>query len=735
MSTGIAALLLFTPTILLSAAAVAQDRGVAYGTVLDTAGAAIPGAEVRDTRSGRTTYSDQAGWYHLEDLQAGAIRMRASRIGYRGPAERTAILAPGDSVRLDFVLAPLAVQLTQVTVVDKGPSRIVADAVTSVGVMDTEAIARRAVVRMDEALDRLPGVQLLNGQINVRGSTGYSFGVNSRVLLLVDGVPANQADRGGISWDLVAVDEVDRVEVVKGAGSAQYGSAAMGGVVQLVTREIGTGWHAHVRAIGSLFAHPAHDVWRFRDARGMRAGLDAAASYGIGSVRGRVSGGGYHSDGYREQDERDFWHVAGRLDWDPTDAATLRLGGGWAVDDYQVPLFWCNRDQCDTRGQEYQPFRVEDAVRGANTLSQKGYASATYAARGTRTDWLARASWVRTEFTDHRPSADDSSLADRFGLELRVVSRPAVDRTVTVGAEGSLADVQGDIFGTHRQGEYAVYGESQQRAGPVRLTLGVRTDILAVDGGSFTAVVSPRVGAVTQSRWGIWRASAGRGFRAATIAERFPNTEAGGIPVQPNPGLTHETAWSFEIGNTLALERDVLIDAALFWTEARDLIEPGLLRDPLPHVRFRNLTRARLAGLDAAITFTPLTPRLSATAAYMFLYARELAHDSVPERPLAFRPRHLLTFSADYHAGPLTVGTDYRYSSRVPRIELEELVEVGEIDGRRVAASVLDLRAAYRWGRWTARFLLANALNYAYNLAPETLAPVRTGTLSLTWAY
>ena len=112
-----------------------------------------------------------------------------------------------------------------------------------------------------------------------------------------------------------------------------------------------------------------------------------------------------------------------------------------------------------------------------------------------------------------------------------------------------------------------------------------------------------------------------------------------------------------------------------------------------------------------------------------------MAHDTVPEQPLAFRPRHLLTLSGDYVAGPVSVGADFRYSSRVERIELEQLAELGYVDGRRVAAAVLDLRAAWRGGPWTVRALLANALNYAYNLVPETLAPVRTGTLSLTWAY
>ncbi len=736
MSRGIGVLLVALAAAL-PAAAGAQEHGIVFGTVRDSAGAPIVGAEVRELRSAVTTYTDAAGRYRLAAVRPGAIRVRASRIGYRGPVERTAVLAAGDSIQLDFALAPIALQVTQVTVVDKGPSRIVADAVTSVAVLDEEAVARRAVVRVDEAIDRAPGVQLLNGQINIRGSTGYAQGVNSRVLLLVDGVPANQGDRGGISWDLVPIDDIERVEIVKGAGSAQYGSAAMGGVVHLVTREIPVGWHGHVRTTGSVFADPAHEEWRFRDSQGWRGGLDVSSSYGTDVVHGRVTGGGYHSEGYREQDARDFWHVAGRLDWDASESSRLQVAGSWAVDDYQVPLSWCNAGQCDTRGQEYLPFSIDTTERGATTRSQKGYASAAYTARGVRTDWLARASWVRTEFTDHRPTADDHSLADRYGLEVRAVSRPGGSRTVTVGVEGALSDVESDIFATHRQGEYAAFGESQQQAGPVRLTLGARIDFLSVDGGALTAVVSPRAGAVTQSRWGIWRASVGRGFRAATLAERFVSTTVLGLEIVPNPGLTYETAWSFEIGNTLALGRDALLDAALFWTEASDLIEPAQVDDSTgaSRIQFRNVTRARLAGLDATITVTPFTPRVRTTLAYMFLHARQLAHDGEPEQSLAFRPRHLVTLSADYGAGPASVGADYRYSSRVERIELEELVALGLVDGRRVAASVLDLRAAWQGGPWTVRVLVANALNYAYNLVPETLAPVRTGTLSLTWAY
>ena len=101
----------------------------------------------------------------------------------------------------------------------------------------------------------------------------------------------------------------------------------------------------------------------------------------------------------------------------------------------------------------------------------------------------------------------------------------------------------------------------------------------------------------------------------------------------------------------------------------------------------------------------------------------------MPARPLAFRPRHLLTLGADYSWTGFEVGADFRYMSRYERVELYPPTDP------RVAPKVLDVRAGYRRDALAVRLLIANALNYLYNLAPQTLAPVRTVTLTLTWTY
>jgi outer membrane receptor protein involved in Fe transport len=222
------------------------------------------------------------------------------------------------------------------------------------------------------------------------------------------------------------------------------------------------------------------------------------------------------------------------------------------------------------------------------------------------------------------------------------------------------------------------------------------------------------------------------------MAERFVHTFALGFEVIPNPNLHPETAWSLEIGYTTApLLHMVRVDAALFWTEARDLIEPTLVLvvdsitgDATPKIQLQNLARARIAGLDATVLAAPIPNRLTASLGYTYLSTRrQLAGDSTTG-PLAFRPRHMLTAGADYTLSTLDVGADFRFASRPERIELE-----GFVDPRRVPVKVLDLRAGWSHGPLELRLLAANALNYIYNLVPETLAPVRTITLTAVWKH
>ena len=707
----------------------AQGTAVLYGVVTDTLGAPLR-ATVR-AGDGETA-ADAQGRYRLH-LAPGRVAVRVNHLGFAALVD-TVVVVAGDSLERDYHLQAAVVELQPTIVTAAKHSQLLDQSVTSVALVSDTDLARRAVSTVDEAVNKAPGVLFLSGQVNIRGSSGFVEGLGSRVLLLVDGVPANQGDRGGIDWDMVPVADVDHAEVVKGAGSALYGSAALGGVVNLITHDIPVGFHGRLRATGGAYANPPYDAWQFRDYTGGLGGVDATGSYGTETLRGSLTLGGRHSDGYREQDRSNQWETAGRAQWLPAPGTRVTASGAWTSHQYQNFPTWCVPGACDTRGQAFQPFMIDNSGRGSYTRSNKGYVAATLDRTSSRSfAWQARGSWLRTHFTDANP--DDWSVANRLGAELRGVLHAGGgdDRVFTVGVEAGHTGVTSDIFGDsgrvgdHTEIEIAPFLEAEQRLGRLRVTAGARLDHVSVDGSGRATVPSPRIGAVLPSAFGTWRASAGRGFRAPTLAERFVTTRAFGFQVVPNPGLRPETAWSFEIGNSGAFASWGRVDAALFWTEARELMEPTfIVVDTTPEIQIRNVSRARLRGLDASIVVTPV-PALSATIAYVYLDTRDLTRDTV----LSFRPRHVLTLSSDYRWRSLSVGADFRYTSRIERIELEEIFG----QDPRVAARVLDLRAGWQQGPLSARILVTNALNYIYNFVPRTLEPVRTISVVATWTY
>lgn len=120
----------------------------------------------------------------------------------------------------------------------KGLEQREKEVTVSIVKVSQKSINLQATTSIGKVITQIPGIDNLGGQISIRGSSGYAYGVGSRVIILLDGLPLQSGDRGASELDLVPVDNIKSVEVIKGASSVLYGSAAMGGVINIITNDV-----------------------------------------------------------------------------------------------------------------------------------------------------------------------------------------------------------------------------------------------------------------------------------------------------------------------------------------------------------------------------------------------------------------------------------------------------------------------------------------------------------------
>lgn len=136
-----------------------------------------------------------------------------------------------------------AVELEVMVVTATRSAQSLAEAPAAVTVVDERQIEAKPVSRLGDALDQVPSLYLQNGAFGAsQGTSGTSNlslrGVDqSRVLILLDGQPIQDASSGKVNWRIPFMEDIERIEVVPGAFSALYGSNAIGGVINLITKQ------------------------------------------------------------------------------------------------------------------------------------------------------------------------------------------------------------------------------------------------------------------------------------------------------------------------------------------------------------------------------------------------------------------------------------------------------------------------------------------------------------------
>jgi outer membrane receptor protein involved in Fe transport len=219
----------------------AQETGTVTGTVTRTGeGSPLASVSVTVPATGLSTITAPDGKYTLRRVPAGPQTIVFRWLGYR-PVETQTSVEAGATTTVDAQLEPVAVALTELVVegASRGPERIV-EAPAAISVVPQEVLQSTSITgQAPLALQAVPGADVVQSGVNDFNvnARGFNSSLNRRVLVLQDGRDLAIAFLGSQEWNGMAqpLEDVGRLEMVRGPGSALYGANAFSGVVNITT--------------------------------------------------------------------------------------------------------------------------------------------------------------------------------------------------------------------------------------------------------------------------------------------------------------------------------------------------------------------------------------------------------------------------------------------------------------------------------------------------------------------
>tara|TARA_A100001015_G_scaffold61062_1_gene67314 strand:- start:914 stop:3247 length:2334 start_codon:yes stop_codon:yes gene_type:complete len=179
------------------------------------------------------TSSNFNGDYSIS-LPDGCHQIKFQYIGYE--TLETEICLYNDTVFKFNPILKYSSELINTVVVSAGKFEQKIEEVTvSMDVIKPSLIENKSATSLDKTMSQSPSVHIVDGQANIRSGSGWSYGAGSRVMVMVDGIPILNSDRAGAEWQLIPMENISQIEVIKGASSVLFGSSALNGTINIRT--------------------------------------------------------------------------------------------------------------------------------------------------------------------------------------------------------------------------------------------------------------------------------------------------------------------------------------------------------------------------------------------------------------------------------------------------------------------------------------------------------------------
>lgn len=529
----------------------------------------LPFVNIGIKGSSTGTYSDSSGHYRIE-VPRGDHTLVVTCVGY-DRLERQVIVNGQREIVVDFVLSPGTQELQTVVVSGSKYEQKIEESIASIEVLKAHAIHASNPQSIDKAIERMPGITIIDNDPQIRAGSGFSSGLGSRVMVMVDGMPILRGDAGRPSWGFLPVDDVEQIEVVKGAASVVYGSSAITGAINILTAYPKDKPITRLNTFLGIYSTPSRSYatpWtglnpliygislsHLQKFDNFDLGVGANYFVDQGYIRGTPEPlpDSVFNKGEFERRAKVYFNT--RIRNKKIKGLTYGLNGNFMYNDNAQAFFWYDADTNIYRAypgalshfKEFS-FYVDPYIKYFNE-------------NGNSHSFKNRIYYGNTEANNNQSNRYLTIYSD---YQYTKTFKKLGEMVLIAGIMNSYSNSYGQVFsgilaadGTTTAGEsgsyesenLAVYMQFEKRfLDRITILVGGRWEYYQIADFYENKPIFRAGFNLQATRITFIRASVGQGYRAPSIGERYITTNSGGFGFYPNPNLASETSLSYELG-------------------------------------------------------------------------------------------------------------------------------------------------------------------------------------------
>ena len=516
---------------------------------------------------GKSASTDIEGAFR-KTLPVGDYSVLFRSVGYIDKQVPLHVDANGTSTLAVGMEASIS-QLDQVVVSAGKFEQRVGEVTQSISVLPPSIARDKNTTSLEDAIVQVPGVVVVDNDPQIRAGSGFSFGAGSRVMMLVDDLPILSGDIGRPSWSFLPIENLEQVEVIKGASSVLYGSAALSGVINVRTAYPIAEPRTRATVFSGFWDTPGHEPAKWwGDNPPLFGGANFCHSQQFGAFDLVLGGMAFSDYGFVGPE---------RINPDTLAADPQRTGPGGYENRarFNFATRWRNKK---VRGLNYgingnfMKSRSSTILLWDNTDDglYRSYPGTLTINRGT--NWYLdpfvnytgprgmrhklRSRFYRQQFDN---SNDQSNGSRMLYAEYQVQKKAQIlgETVITAGVTLQNTDSEAELYsgdpdgnGQNTANTYAGYLQIDKKLLREKLMFsgGVRYENFKVNTYEKAQPVY-RAGATYRVLKATYvRASYGQGFRFPTIGERYIQTSIGQLNIYPNEQLEPEFSVNMEGG-------------------------------------------------------------------------------------------------------------------------------------------------------------------------------------------